>query len=287
MKGWKKAIVIGATAFDSEHFKKLPECAKDAKSVSEYLVNPYLYRQYGGFKVRTIIEEKIEFNVLINDILPWMLADDPSGFLFVYSGHGYSFKDKKTRKVYTGLFAGTPWPHEDLYKRFFVPLLETGKPLMRIYDCCYAGTAKVKRDIENNLEIPPIKGITLLDSGQEEATLNEIPDSYDIGRYNNDCIIGACNAKQYAYGAYESKFGIWNSYSTLGHSLFTWLLWSAFHSRTYILQGDLILDDLRFKTKNALMAWLPDKQYKNRYFLIPTPIVIKHKTFPYNFLLPY
>ncbi len=261
----KLAVIIGTT-YDGTPYC-LPECKNDATTLAAYLKlcnNRWDIALLAGPSVG------------LDDILETkQSACKARDVLFFFSGHGYYARDGK--EVESGIYTGHAIPHKRLMDEYFMPIFKSADHVLRIYDCCYAGTARRPKHAQDVLA--PVKCLKLGDTTEP----SEI-EAYYPRNVKNDAVIAACRAKQYAYGAFKGQPGTWCTFDTQGHSLMSYYLCSAFLWRTN-LRLDMAAKDLAYRCRNGLIAFTPYREYRNREFQIADVVSTVTQKFPYDFLV--
>jgi hypothetical protein len=262
----KRAVFIGLTYAGTPY--ALPECANDAKTNAAYFK---LFNK--AWDIITIPNASMDWHDLM-DVRAFLAAGDD--VLFFYSGHGYRAKDGG--KVETGIYTGQAIPHVKLMQEFFIPILQTCKQLLRVYDCCYAGSAKKARGKDGELPMPTIK---CLDLGNCPAPADI--EAYKPVNLKNDAIIAACRAKQYAYGAFRGGPGQWGTLDTQQHSLFSYLFASSLLWRCNI-SVKMSADDLAWKCRQVLNSHPPFRSWKGKDWQIADVVNNVTAKFPFDFI---
>jgi hypothetical protein len=152
------------------------------------------------------------------DAALWLCGADVA--LLFYSGHG--FRGKFEGKIVTGIWSGVPITHALFEQSVLAPVRRNTGTLVRVYDCCYAGTARRMKLETGNLKLVEGKY-----SGAAEIKVYADTDAEPPRRCEHyqsvnerDVVIAACGARQVSYGQFEDA--PWSCISTHGHSFFSW-----------------------------------------------------------------
>jgi len=217
----KRALLVGCTGGG------LPECAGDAQLMAAFLSRPPF-----NFECKIVIQAAIQPK-------EWEVAKDfllgADVAILFYSGHG--FRQKLDGKVFTGIWSGVPITHALFNQYILAPLRGKTGTIIRVYDCCYAGSARVPR---NEIASP---GDAIYKSGAAPDFVSADPKQTlpttikcmalcpddapaKIEHYQSandrDVVIAACGPRQFSYGSFEPA--PWSPLDTNGCSYFTWCL---------------------------------------------------------------